>query len=187
MFDIKFPLTTPRLVIRPLTLDDFGDLYDMQSRADVTRYLPYGVRDEAEVRKALETKLKETAFREEDCAFCLAVELPAAGKVIGEIMIFGRSAEHRLAEIGYVFHPDFGGQGYATEAATEVLRLAFEDFGRHRVIGRIDARNTPSARVLERLGMRREAYFVANELWKGEWTDEVVYAMLDHEWRARTR
>jgi RimJ/RimL family protein N-acetyltransferase len=69
--------------------------------------------------------------------------------------------------------------------AGEVLRLAFEEFGRHRVIGRIDARNEASGRVVERLGMRREAHFVQNELLKGEWTDEVVYAVLDHEWQSR--
>ena len=66
-----------------------------------------------------------------------------------------------------------------------MLRLGFDDFGLHRVIGRIDARNTASARVLERLGMRREAHFLQNEMIKGEWTDEVVFAMLEHEWRAR--
>ena len=54
----------------------------------------------------------------------------------------------------------------------------------HRVVGRLDARNGPSARVLERLGMRREAHFVSNEYVKGEWTDEVVYALLEDEWRA---
>ena len=48
-------------------------------------------------------------------------------------------------------------------------------------------RNAASARVLERLGMRREAHFVENEWLKGEWTDELVYAMLDREWRALTR
>ena len=64
-----------------------------------------------------------------------------------------------------------------------MLRLGFEELGLHRIIGRIDARNTPSARVLERLGMRREAHFVHNEILKGEWTDEVVYAMLEDEWR----
>ena len=51
--------------------------------------------------------------------------------------------------------------------------------------GHIDARNTASAAVLERLGMRREAHFVQNEWVKGEWTDEAVYAVLVHEWSAR--
>jgi RimJ/RimL family protein N-acetyltransferase len=66
-----------------------------------------------------------------------------------------------------------------------LLRLGFTDYGLHRIIGRLDARNTASARVLERLGMRREAHFVENEIVKGEWTDEVVYAMLEDEWRSQ--
>jgi len=65
-----------------------------------------------------------------------------------------------------------------------MLRLGFEGLGLHRITGRLDGRNAASARVLERLGMRREAHLVENELVKGEWTDEVVYAMLDREWRA---
>ena len=51
--------------------------------------------------------------------------------------------------------------------------------------GRLDARNSASARVLERLGMRREALFRENELVKGEWTDELVYALLEDEWLTR--
>ena len=59
-------------------------------------------------------------------------------------------------------------------------------FGFRRIIGRLDARNAASARVLERLGMRREAHFVESEFVKGQWTDEVVYAMLEREWLERS-
>ncbi len=52
------------------------------------------------------------------------------------------------------------------------------------MIGRVEARNIASARVLEKLGMRREAHFVENELVKGEWQSELVYAILDREWRS---
>ena len=65
-----------------------------------------------------------------------------------------------------------------------MLRIGFEELGLHRIAGRLDARNEASARVLERLGMRREAHLVENEFVKGEWTDELVYAMLEQEWRA---
>jgi hypothetical protein len=68
------------------------------------------------------------------------------------------------------------------EAGRVLLRLAFEDLGLHRVIGRLEARNTASARVLERLGMRREAHLVENEYVKEEWQSELVYAILDREW-----
>jgi RimJ/RimL family protein N-acetyltransferase len=84
-----------------------------------------------------------------------------------------------------VFQPRYQGRGLATEAAEVVLRLGFEGLGLHRVIGRCDALNVASARLMERLGMRREAHLVHNEIFKGSWGDELVYAMLEDEWRAR--
>jgi RimJ/RimL family protein N-acetyltransferase len=77
-----------------------------------------------------------------------------------------------------MFNPEHHGRGYATEAASAVLDLAFETFGLHRITGSLEARNAASARVLEKLGMRREAHLVENELVKGEWQSEIVYARL---------
>jgi RimJ/RimL family protein N-acetyltransferase len=99
-------------------------------------------------------------------------------------MLAWRSAEHGCAEIGYVFHPDARGHGYATEACAALLELAFDGLGLHRVIARVDARNDASCAVLRRLGMRQEAYLVQNEWFKGEWTDEIDFAILATEWRA---
>ena len=95
-----------------------------------------------------------------------------------------KSREHHQGEIGYVLHPDHQGNGYATEAAAVMLRLGFEELGLHRIVGRLDARNAASARVLERLGMRLEAHLRENEFVKGEWVSELIYAVLASEWRA---
>jgi RimJ/RimL family protein N-acetyltransferase len=178
-----FPLRTARLNLRPYVADDLDALYDIQSRPEVTRYLLYDVRNRDQVRGILEQRIQ--ADGPERDAVDLAVVLPDTGALIGDVVLFLRSKENRQGEIGYLFHPDYGGRGYATEAARMLLRLGFEDYGLHRIIGRIDARNTASARVLERLGMRREAHFVQNEIVKGEWSDEVVYAMLEDEWRSQ--
>jgi RimJ/RimL family protein N-acetyltransferase len=178
-----FPLRTARLTLRPYVADDLDALYDIQSRPEVTRYLLYDVRDRDQVRGILQQRIQ--ADGPERDAVDLAVVLPDTGALIGDVVLFLRSKEHRQGEIGYLFHPDYGGRGYATEAARMLLRLGFEDYVLHRIIGRIDARNTASARVLERLGMRREAHFVQNEIVKGEWSDEVVYAMLEDEWRSQ--
>ena len=179
-----YPIRTPRLTLRPYTAADFDDLYDMQSRPEVTRYLLFDTSDRDQARVSLEQRMAATALDDEGSSLILAVVLPPAGTVIGDVVLFWRSREHRQGEIGYIFHPDHGGHGYATEAAQVMLRLGFEGLGLHRIIGRVDARNTASVRVLERLGMRREAHFLQNEIVKGEWTDEIVYAMLDEEWRA---
>jgi len=63
-----------------------------------------------------------------------------------------------------------------------LLRISFEQLEAHRVVGRLDGRNIASARVLEKLGMRKEAHFRENEFVKGEWTDELIYAILRREW-----
>lgn len=117
----------------------------------------------------------------------LAVVLRDPGVVVGDVMLAWLSEAHQQGEIGYVFHPEYHGRGLAGEAAREVLRRAFEGMGFHRIIGRCDARTDASARLMERLGMRREAHLRENELFKGEWSDEYVYAMLAAEWIARDR
>jgi RimJ/RimL family protein N-acetyltransferase len=182
----EYPIRTDRLLLRLYTPDDLDDVYDIQSRPDVTRYLYWGPRDREQARASLGLKIDSNRLKDEGDNLTLAVVLPETGRVIGDVMLIWVSRDYRQGEIGYVFHPDHGGHGYATEAAEVMLRIGFEDLGLHRVIGRLDGRNTASARVLERLGMRREAHLVHNEFVKGEWTDEMIYAMLEHEWRAKT-
>lgn len=177
-----YPLKTERLLLRPLTEDDFADLFAFQSDPEVARYMLWETRTEATMREALAKKVRETALEHEGDALSLAVVVPPEDTVIGEVGLTWVSEQHGLAELGYVFHPGYHGRGYAVEAAREMLRLAFEEAGLRRVIAHCDARNTPSWRVMERLGMRREAHFVKNEVFKGELSDELAYAILAEEW-----
>lgn len=95
------------------------------------------------------------------------------------------SAEHSTGEVGYVIAPAHQGNGYATEVTIALLRLGFEGLGLHRIVARVDARNGASAAVLRKSGMRQEAYLVENEWFKGGWSDEIDFAMLESEWRER--
>ncbi len=181
MLQPDFPLRTDRLLLRPFEDGDLDAVYAMQSREDVTRYLPWVPRSRAEVAIVLSKLKTMTAI---DVGLRLAGTMPESGTVIGDFSLWRHSVEHRTGEIGYVTHPDHQGHGYATEAAREMLRLGFAVMGLHRIVASADARNAASIRVMEHLGMRLEARFRENELIRGEWTDEVVYAMLEHEWRA---
>ena len=107
------------------------------------------------------------------------------GAIVGDISFFLTSAEHRQGEIGFIVHPDHQGRGYASEATRALLELGFGTFGLHRVVGRAEARNVASARVLEKPGMRLEAHLVENELVKGEWQSELVYAVRQSQSRRR--
>ena len=144
------------------------------------RWLYWGPRTEAEVREWLHGQIA----RAPETGVTFAAELLASGEMIGHVSLTVEVPAQRQGELGFIFHPGHQGQGYATEAARALLALAFEYFGLHRVFGRLEARNVASARVLERLGMRREAHLVENEWVKGEWQSELVYALLEREWRA---
>jgi RimJ/RimL family protein N-acetyltransferase len=87
------------------------------------------------------------------------------------------------ADLGWVLHPDHARHGYATEAVREVLRLCFTELGLRRVTANCFADNTSSWRLMERVGMRRETYAVAESLHRsGEWLDTMCYALLAAEW-----
>ncbi len=177
-----YPITTPRLALRPFTPADLDALYKIQSRPDVMEYVYDEPRTREQTRETLERYMATTSLEREGDALRLAVTVD--GEVIGHVMLQWLSAAHRGGEVGFVLHPDHHGRGYATEAGREMLRLGFEGLGLHRIIGRLDAANVASGRVLAKLGMRKEAHFVRTELVKGRWVDEAVYAMLAEEWSA---
>lgn len=178
-----YPLRTERLDLRPHRTDDLDDLYAFHSRPEVVRYTPWPVRDREETRKALEKKLAQDVLTEPGQWLVLAIELRETGTVIGEVLLKWASETDRQGEIGYALHTDYHGKGLATEAAREMLRLGFEDLGLHRIGAVLDDRNTPSALLLERLGMRREGHLLECTFFKGEWASEYVYALLEDEWR----
>jgi RimJ/RimL family protein N-acetyltransferase len=176
--------TTGRLLLRPFTPEDFDALFRIYSRADVARFLYQGARSEAEVRELLGRRVANHAIDRRGATLSLAILLPEGRELIGDCFVQWTDNEHHQGEIGYVLHPDHHGRGYATEAARTLLRIAFEEAELHRVVGRLEARNAASARVLEKLGMRREAHFVENEFVRGEWQSELVFAILRTEWQA---
>jgi RimJ/RimL family protein N-acetyltransferase len=180
---LVYPLTTERLVIRALTPDDLDRHHALFSDPDVVRYLYQAPFDRAAAQEHLAHRTS-VDLPIEGGWINFGVEVKGGGVLIGELAMGFDSATHAHYEVGYVFDPAMSGRGYATEGTAEIVELAFSGLGAHRVSGRLDARNDPSARVLERLGMRREAKFIENEFVKGEWTDELVYAILAPEWRA---
>lgn len=176
------PITTERLVLRREVPDDAPAIQAYRNRPDVYRYLPHADIDVAFIRDRI-ARVWSGPFDNDGDVLGLAIEERGNGRLAGDAVLIRTSVEHRGGEVGYAIDPAYAGRGYATEAARAVLRLGFETFGMHRITGRLDARNTASARVLEHLGMRREAHFVRNEFAKGEWADELVYAILADEWR----
>jgi RimJ/RimL family protein N-acetyltransferase len=175
----------PRLTLRAYRLDDLGPLSDMNARPDVARYLYTDVLSAEESRTLLERKMSETTFGAQDEKLSLAVARNEDDAFVGGVILRMVDEANRGAELGFIFHPDYHGHGYAGEAARALLDLAFGPLGLHRVIGQCDARNEASARLMKRLGMRQEAHFISNEFVKGDWCDELDFAVLEDEWPPR--
>ena len=115
----------------------------------------------------------------------LAIVEAAGGTVIGEIMLAWEERYDQNAEVGFALHPDHHRRGIAGAAATEMMRIGFDELGLHRVFGGCDARNLASAALMTSLGMRQEAHFRDYIFAKGEWTDELIFAILADDWRGR--
>ncbi|SFV30885.1 Protein N-acetyltransferase, RimJ/RimL family [Devosia crocina] len=178
-----YPIVTPRLRLRPFTRGDVDAVHEYRCREDVALYLFDPPLSREECALAIHQRVLQTEFHQEGDKIVLAVEEVERARLVGEMSLVWRSADARQGEIGWIFHPMHQGRGYATEAARALLALGFEGAGLHRIFARCDARNTSSWRLMERLGMRREAHFREHALFKGEWDEEFIYALLHREWR----
>lgn len=172
---------TERLVLRPFRHGDEAAVLAYRHRADVCRYIPADPLTEVTAPAFIADRIAGRRIEADGDRLVFAVEL--GGLVIGDVLVRTGQVADRQAEVGWVFNPDFHGHGFATEAARELVRLSFGELGVHRVWAQLDPRNTASARLCERIGMRHEAH-LRQDMWlKGEWTDSAIYAILETEWR----
>lgn len=147
-----YPIRTPRLLLRPHLETDLDDLVVFHSDPEVTRYIPWPVRDRAQTRVALAAKLDKGTATQEGDWLILAIVFAAENRVIGEVLLKRENDEQRLGELGYVIAPSHQGRGLAAEATQAMLALAFGEFGLERVVARIDEPNLASRRLITRLG-----------------------------------
>lgn len=181
-FAPSLPIRTERLLLRAFRPDDFKPLLAFHSLPDAVRFVPFEPRTRESMASALERKMASRTLQQDGDLLEFAVISTADGSLVGDVLLALRSLEHATLEVGYLFHPASGGRGLATEAVRALLDLAFHELGVHRVVARVDVRNTASRALCTRLGMRQEAHLVENTWFKGEWTSEAGYALLSGEW-----
>lgn len=172
------PLTTARLTLRLFTLADAEDLHAYQSLPEVARYLyrPPFTREQSQLTAA--ERSTHSAWGTDGDKLTLAICRRDEPGVLGNVGLTLTSAHAAQAEIGWILAPSHEGRGYATEAAAALAAFAFDRLGVHRVYARLDVENTGSARVCERLGMRREAHLVENDRDGERWGSEYIYGAL---------
>ncbi len=176
-------IETDRLLLREFVGDDWEAVHQYASDLEVTRHLLWGPNTLQETRAFI----RQAIAGQRDCPrtqYELAVVLKEGGPLIGSCGVHVSAPERREGWIGYALARRFWGQGYATEAAGAVVAFGFGELGLHRIFGTCDPANRASARVMAKLGMRREG--LLKEYFRGKegWHDRELYAVLDHEWRA---
>jgi ribosomal-protein-alanine N-acetyltransferase len=180
--DRWFPLETERLFLREPTGDDEADVHEYASDPEVSRFESWGPNTPEATHEVIESWLKQREQwpREE---VNLAVELKSQHKLIGVVTLRIKDTASRTADLGFAFNRRYWNQGYATEATSAIVDVAFRSLGLRRVWAGCDTRNAGSYHVMEKLGMRREGKFHKEVLQKGEWRDSYRYVVLEEEWR----
>ena len=176
-------LSTHRLELRPFLDNDYAAYAAYHCQAAVYQFLYMAVPTSATLHTQFEEILRAPFACDGDVCH-LAVVRKEDKALVGEVLLKIASLEALQLEVGYIFNPAYAGQGLATEAASAALRFGFESIGAHRIFARLDALNTASAKVAQRLGMRKEAHLVQNDRFNGVWGDEFIFAMLQSEWLA---
>lgn len=178
-------LVSERVVLRRFRPDDLPALVAYRSVPEVSRFQGWSAPYYPAEGKDLITHMINRHPDTPGEWFQFAVALRSSGKLIGECGSKTLATDSQQAEFGYTLAPAHQGRGYATEAARTLLGYLFDARGKHRVIAYCDPRNAASERVMRRLGMRREGHMIESTWLKGEWTDDLVYALLEREWRQR--
>jgi RimJ/RimL family protein N-acetyltransferase len=173
--------STERLILRGFRPEDFEAYSAYRSLPDIYRFLYRDPPSAEALRERFDASLN-SCLSDDGSSLRWAVIRREDGALLGDVSLKLASKAALQAEIGYTFNPAYAGKGYATEAVRAVIDLSFGTFGLHRIFARLDAQNTGSVGVVERLGMRREAHLIENDRFNGVWGDEYIYAVLSREW-----
>jgi aminoglycoside 6'-N-acetyltransferase len=171
-----------RVVLRRFCLEDVAKFVAYRSRAEVARYQSW---DAPYPREEGERFVRHLMACHPDTPgewFQFAVGLRPAGRLIGDCAAMPHADDPSQCDIGFTIAPAHQGRGYATEAVRLLVDYLFAARGKHRITACCDPRNAASVAVLERLGMRREGHLRQSTWAKGEWTDDLLYAVLREEW-----
>ncbi len=175
-------LRTPRLFLRRFRESDVEAFARYRSDPAVARYQGWDAPYPLEQAREFVTTMATAQADVPGDWLQIAVARAGDGSLVGDCALAPQAHEARTVEIGFTIAPEHQGRGYAREAVSLLLRYLFGQLGKHRVTASCDPRNAPSVRVLEAVGMRREGHLVESTWSKGEWTDDLLFAILKRDW-----
>ena len=177
---VYLPMSTERLILREFELTDLESMHQYLSDPMVLKYMMQNTTNEEQSKEYVNRFLK---FQQDEPRNFVrfAILLKSNGSLIGECGINMPNIDHREGEIVYRFHKDYWGHGYACEAAYKVIDFGFNEIGLHRIEAMCDSRNMVSARVLEKVGMKKEGCLREHQYVKGHWRSSLLFSILENE------
>ena len=181
MLEINFTpfpyLETNRLLLRKVVKSDANEIFALRSNPETMKYIPRPL--VTTIEEALEHVAMIDAKIENNEGINWAITIKGNPKLLGIIGHYRIKPEHYRAEIGYMLHPDYHGQGIISEAINSVVEYGFDVMKLHSIEGIIDPENLASGKVLEKNGFVKEAHLRENEFYDGKFLDTVIYSKLN--------
>ncbi|MEO6799425.1 MAG: GNAT family protein [Rhodanobacter sp.] len=172
-------LVTARLRVDALRSEDAASLFACRADPAVALYQGWRPVDLAAARAFIDSQ----PLRPSHGWFQRAIRLREGGELIGDLGVCLPEDPRGSVEFGISIVPAYQTHGYAREAVRALFAFVFGQLGCHRVHASVDPRNLASVAMLRALGMRQEAHHRESLRFRDEWVDDVIFAMLDHEWR----
>jgi RimJ/RimL family protein N-acetyltransferase len=174
-------LTTSRLILRPVELEDAEELFSYRSDAETNKYQGWIPASLEEVHEFINNKVAKT-FDVPDTWVQFVIINKEDNKLIGDLGVHFIDEDKTQSELGCTLDKQYHGHGFALEAMKVVIDYLFNNLNKHRIHASVDPRNINSVKLMENLGFRKEAHFRESLFLNNEWVDDVIYAILKPEW-----
>ncbi|WP_018659733.1 GNAT family N-acetyltransferase [Allofustis seminis] len=169
-------LETEHLILRPVTLADAPDIYEIGSNPNIIKYVSYAIHQDLEdTRRSIANHFMRHPLGK------YGIILKKNQRLVGTIDLMIKS--QNVAEIGYQLNEKFHRQGIMTEAAGKIVQLSFEKLKMKRVFATCLTSNIASSGVMKKIGMTQEGT-LRGQLKKGNYFyDMDVYSLLSDEYK----
>lgn len=181
---MSFRITTERLVLEDLTDQDLGNIQRIARDPLVMRYVMIWLENDEQVAGFLQHGIDQS-LRADRMDYVLAIRRPETGDFAGFVMLETDPEQKSTAEVGCILLPEYWKAGYASEILRALLKFGFLDLSLHRIFGKCDELNCPSAHVMEKCGLQYEGTLREHVWLRDHWRSTRYYGMLAGEYYSR--
>lgn len=182
VFNDFIELETEDYKLRKLSKMDARDIIDIYENKDIMTYdRALFIKNESSAKKFIE-QLND--MYEERERIDWAIEDKNLGKVIGLIALFNISVLDSRAEVGYVLNKDYTNKGIMQYILKWMVDFSFNFVGIHKLEANVNAQNTPSIKLCEKIGFEREGHRKKQDFDRrtGEYNDNYTYGLINDKW-----